>query len=336
MNARSLLNFALTATTLLAIAPGCGFDGEQLQDRRCENDSACHARFGEGYSCLAAKYCAKVTFVCRDDEDCSDGVFCNGPETCDPGNEAAGEDGCVLADAAAFVADDAACTTDYCDEQFDRLIHDPSGCGCANDSQCRELNTDPCESAVCGPDRTCVTSIVAAGEPCDDGIGCTVGTLCNDAGQCIYDDSPEAAAPSSQDDSLCDDGMFCNGVESCDYLNPAADPLTGCILGTPPTEDADDGIECTVAFCNEDAVADEDKVVHDPSNCECQAAEDCQAGSCNVYFCSVTTNYRCVQDPGGAFLPAGSPCSDGFECTANVGFGRPGLGMRLPVRNSRW
>lgn len=316
MTARSLLKTTL-ALTIAVTGVSCGYDGEQLQDRRCENNAACHVRFGEEYSCLSSKYCAKVTLACRDAQDCDDGIYCNGPETCDPDNAAAGVDGCVPPDTDRFLHEGpsgdpvAACVTVYCDEKAKRVIQDPSGCGCANDTQCADVNTDPCKSSECGPDMTCVTVALGAGEPCEDGIACTINTICNDAGECIYDETlPE---PSAEDDTLCDDGIYCNGEEVCDHLNEEADALTGCIPGTPPTESAADSIECTVAFCDEEAGL----VYQDTTGCECQVPADCEEGGCNAFFCSEATGYRCVQDPAVTLLPEGTPCDDTFTCTAN-------------------
>lgn len=70
------------------------------------------------------------------------------------------------------------------------------------------------------------------------------------------------------DDTLCDDGLYCNGRETCD-----AD--LGCIAGEAPT--GDDGIACTVTQCEEAS----DTLVHVPNSgaCDdglfCNGAEQC-------------------------------------------------------------
>lgn len=46
-------------------------------------------------------------------------------------------------------------------------------------------------------------------------------------------------------DSDCDDGLFCNGTESCDVDSG------DCVPGTAP--DCDDSVSCTVDFCDEGA-----------------------------------------------------------------------------------
>ena len=75
--------------------------------------------------------------------------------------------------------------------------------------------------------------------PCEDDVTCTVDS-CNEAL-----DSCE----NTTSDSLCDDGLFCNGAETCDA---AAD----CQAGIAP--DIDDGVACTADSCDEAA----DTVLH--------------------------------------------------------------------------
>ena len=74
--------------------------------------------------------------VCASDADCDDGLFCNGPETCDPADGAAGADGCV--------AGESPCA-DGCDEASDTC-----------DGSCADADGDGVEDAACG------------GSDCDD------------------------------------------------------------------------------------------------------------------------------------------------------------------------
>jgi hypothetical protein len=97
-----------------------------------------------------------------------------------------------------------------------------------------------------------------------------------------------------QTDAACDDGIFCNGAETCQ-------PATGtCRPGTPPS--CDDGNSCTSDAC----VAAANSCVHgfalDGTPCDdgawCTVGETCTSGQC-----------------GGA-----SPrnCEDGLLCTTNA------------------
>lgn len=66
------------------------------------------------------------------------------------------------------------------------------------------------------------------------------------------DASNEDAAPPSgcQVDGDCDDGVYCDGEESCGAQHPDADVLTGCVIGQAPIV-CDDGIGCTSDHCDE-------------------------------------------------------------------------------------
>lgn len=66
----------------------------------------------------------------------------------------------------------------------------------------------------------------------DDGIPCTIDA-CNPA---------NGTVTHTPDNSVCDDGLWCNGQETCDVL-------LGCQAGTPPT--IDDGNSCTDDSCDE-------------------------------------------------------------------------------------
>ncbi|MFC1888618.1 cohesin domain-containing protein, partial [Thermodesulfobacteriota bacterium] len=68
---------------------------------------------------------------------------------------------------------------------------------------------------------------------CADDVGCTVDT-CNEATE-----SCDHAA----DDSLCDDGLWCNGVETCDEV-------LDCQAGVEM--ECDDGIPCTEDYCDDE------------------------------------------------------------------------------------
>ncbi len=73
-------------------------------------------------------------------------------------------------------------------------------------------------------------------EECDDGLYCNGYESCNAQGVCEQGVAPK-----------CDDGEFCNGAESCDELNKT------CVDGDAP-ECADDGVYCNgPEICSESA-----------------------------------------------------------------------------------
>jgi hypothetical protein len=102
-------------------------------------------------------------------------------------------------------------------------------------------------------------------------------------GDLVYDGADDDCAPAIcadghvPDDVACDNGIFCDGVESCDAA-------LGCQAGTP--ESCDDGVSCTNDRC--DAVSDSCVNTVDDNACDngifcdgqeiCDAAVDCQSG----------------------------------------------------------
>lgn len=177
---------------------------------------------------------------CENDADCNDGQFCNGTETCDvasaqcqPGTPPDVDDGLD-------------CTFDTCDEFNDTALHLPNDDMCSDGQFCNGVET--CD-AVAG----CV-----AGAPVeiDDGIACTQDSCDEDSDTVVH----------GLDDAVCDDGLFCNGTESCS--------TGGCVAGTPAA--VDDGVDCTFDTCDEDL----DAAVHLPVDAECDDLDSCTIDTC--------------------------------------------------------
>jgi len=119
---------------------------------------------------------------------------------------------------------------------------------------------------------------------CDDGVFCNGAEVCGLAGcgagqlelsdgiDCALDECDEVmdGVFHSLDHSRCDDGVFCNGTEVCDW------DLRGCTQG--PAADLDDDISCTVDTCD----VDTDQVVHTPNHGWCDDLEDCTTDYCDA------------------------------------------------------
>ena len=115
----------------------------------------------------------------------------------------------------------AACTTDSdCDD----------GLFCNGAETCN-LETFECESG---------TPVIA-----DDGVSCTVDS-CDELNDQIVNIA---------DDSLCNDSLFCNGVETCNVV-------LDCQSGAAP--DLSDDLACSIDSCNEAT----DTIEHDLSPCK--------------------------------------------------------------------
>ncbi|NMC71006.1 MAG: hypothetical protein GYA57_13210 [Myxococcales bacterium] len=147
---------------------------------------------------------------------CSDGVFCNGDEVCDP------TAGCVPG--VRTCADSVACTVDTCDEDADACVWTPNDAACAD--------ADLCDGAeICNPVRGCVEG---APVDCDDGFACTTDACIPATGACSH----------VANDAACNDGQACNGVERCVVGS-------GCVPGTPVV--CDDSVSCTTDTCENPA-----------------------------------------------------------------------------------
>src|SRR5205085_2036315 len=212
--------------------------------------------------------CSEATKACTHAPSnalCSDGQFCDGVETCSPttGCQPGTPPNCN---------DGVVCTADACDETHDTCAHTPSNASCSDGQFCDGTET-------CSPSKGC-----QPGTPpnCNDGVVCTVD-LCDEA---------HDRCTNTENDSLCSDNMFCDGIESCNAL-------TGCKEGTPPN--CADNVDCTQDFC--------DETTHSCGHLEHD--ERCSDG----LFCNGAE--RC-DDMFGCLFGVPPICSDNFTCTTDT------------------
>jgi hypothetical protein len=154
-----------------------------------------------------------VSASCGTNAECDDELFCNGIETCSEGH--------CLAGTAPACADSTGCTVDTCNEVTDSCTHTPSNALCDDGAWCNGAE-------ICDVTTGCKAGISPV---CTDSIACTTDT-CNEATD-TCDHTPVNA--------ICDDGLFCNGAETCSAT-------LGCQDGTDPT--CADSIQCTIDSCN--------------------------------------------------------------------------------------
>jgi len=192
-------------------------------------------------------------FECVGDGDCDDGLFCTGVETC-VGN---------LCQPGSFPCDDGvSCTTNVCDEGTDQCVHNPDSAVCDDGVFCNGAET-------CDPLLDCQ----AGTDPCDDGVACTVDSCDELLDSCAH----------VPNDALCQDPLFCNGVEQCDLI-------LGCQFGPPVN--CDDGVACTVDSCNELF----NNCLNNPTNANCSDGLFCNG----VETC----------DPVAGCQPGSNPCTN--------------------------
>ena len=302
---------------------GCTFttrtcdDGIACTSDTCDPAQGCifaAINCNDGVACTADS-CDETNGQCVNapsDTVCSDGLFCNGDETCHPtlGCQAGTPPNCN---------DEVGCTVDVCDEANDRCNHPPDDAACDDGQFCNGKET-------CDPVNGCQAGTTPN---CSDGVGCTVDTCDESNDTCI----------NTPDQGSCDDLQFCNGVERCDSISD-------CQTGTPPN--CDDSVGCTVDACDEAG----DVCTHTPNDnacsdnafCNggefCDALQGCQDNTdpCVLPLICDEFNLRCVEclsdtqcndglfcngvetcDPGTGGCIAGTPpnCDDGVSCTVD-------------------
>lgn len=252
----------------------------------CDPDTGCAA----GEDPCPGQLCDETNdrcVECLGHAACDDGLFCNGAESCDP------EAGCV--------AGDDPCADQFCDEQRDRCVDCLSdadcddGMFCNGQEACRE-ETGECE---------------AGAEPdCDDGVACTVD----------FCDLDTDACAAKLDVSACDDGLYCNGVETCDALH-------GCVAGQAPC----DGMFCDESndrcvLCLVDAHCDNGVFCDGVELCDTQAGR-CYRGParvcndqnpCTTDYCHATLD-QCVHVPNDSHCDDGLFCNGAEHCDVAMG-----------------
>ncbi len=150
----------------------------------------------------------------------------------------------------------------------------------ANETICVTYYYEPCDDGLwCNGEETSNGLICLPGTApdCNDGIECTIDSCNEDTDTCEH----------RADDSKCDDGLWCNGAETCD-------PTKGCQPGTAP--DCSDGIDCTIDSCNEDA----DECEHSADDSKCDDDDACTIDTC---------------DPLTGCTYEDVDCDDGDPCT---------------------
>jgi len=182
----------------------------------------------------------------------------------------------------------------------DTEANDIADAGCSDDTDCTA--GAPCETGTCEPSTgICSYGPAPAGTSCAGSDLCTVG-VCDGTGVCTF--TP----------LVCDNGLFCDGVETCD-------PTSGCVAGAPP---CDDGVDCTDDGCDE--TDDTCSAVANDSNCDddlcaiyaCDATNGCLPTPIDCDDGVPCTTDSCDPTTGCTATPDDSLCDDGNPCTSDT------------------
>ncbi len=261
--AGGILNFAIRSEGAVhpddvlygCFMAGCGVDADCNDGDACTNDS-CESGVGclhvpvtcdNGLHCDGTESCdpdlgcqpgtppelndnvACTVDTCDEDNDvivhtpdnalCDDGLFCDGAETCDAKLDC--QSGAPLE-----LNDNVACTVDTCDEDNDVIVHTPDNGLCDNTLFCDGAET-------CDAELGCQTG---APPELNDNVACTVDTCDEDNDVIVH----------AADNALCDDGLFCDGAETCDAKLDCQSGIAPCVDPERPIcdEDVDLCVEC--------------------------------------------------------------------------------------------
>jgi subtilisin family serine protease len=193
----------------------CGVGQCEATVNACEN--------GQAQQCVPGSPAAEV---CNGlDDDCNGQVDDGfGTLTCGTGECEKEVSECIDGQIQACVPGDSTPETcdgidNNCNGQVDENLTRATTCGV---EQCESTGLETCADGEWSGDTCDVAS--TDGTTCDDSSACTDSDICS-AGACV-------GGPALD----CDDGLFCNGPETCDSLY-------GCQDGTPP---------CVEEQCDED------------------------------------------------------------------------------------
>jgi formylglycine-generating enzyme required for sulfatase activity len=152
----------------------------------------------------------------------------------------------------------------------------------ADCAECIE-NADCDDGQFCNGAESCTGGECQAGTPvdCDDGVGCTIDT-CNEAAD---------ACDNTPDDSACDNGLFCDGAETCD-------PVLDCLTGADPCGGTacDEGTNtCEPSVCDNDGACESGE---DCTNCPNDCISGTSSGAvCGNAICEAGDGEDCVSCP---------------------------------------
>jgi len=207
--------------------------------------------------CTAQLTCKNTA---NDKNGCNDGLWCTINDRCFGGD--------CIADIRE-VDDGVTCTVDSCDEENDIILHILDNTKCEDGLYCNG-------QGICDIINDCQAGVAPY---IDDNVSCTIDNC----------DEETDTITHTPDDSLCLDGLWCNGKERCDLVND-------CQAGTAPN--CDDGVSCTNDVCNEN----KDSCDYMPNDNHCDDGIFCNG----VEYCDVNLDCQNGTSP---------ICDDGIDCT---------------------
>lgn len=250
---------------------------------------------------------------CTEDIHCDDGLFCNGAETCNLDTSE-----CVFGTPP--VCDDGVdCTDDSCDEVTKACTNTPNnglcndGLFCNGAETCDQVNGCQSGPVPCNPaTETCVEP-----DTCEPIVtGCTSDADCADNVTCTVDvcDTTTGECSNTPNNGICDNGLFCDGAETCDQVNDCQSGSVPCDPATQTCNEDSNTCEDIVNGCASDEECDDSNICNGMETCN-NVTGECVSGQPLVceddgQFCNGTET--CV--PTDGCVSTGEPCSVGETC----------------------
>ena len=276
---------------------------ENVEDESgvCEVDEATILSCVDAHDCTTDSCDSELGCLFEpDDEACDDSNVCT-DDTCST------ETGCVFTNNELPCDDLSVCTVD--DKCAESLCVPGAALPCDDLVDCTENSCDALEGCKYTPDNTLCDDIdPCTDDSCDMTLGCQYADSiagCDDFDNCTVTDVCFEGVCSGTP-VICDDELFCNGVESCD-------PADGeCVAANVPQ--VDDSVVCTVDSCDEE----NDMVLNLADNALCDDLDDCTADLCvagqGCSYATVPDGTVCAADLGGHQCSNGQ-CVCDSECT---------------------
>lgn len=231
-------------------------------------DNDCDGEIDEGGVCEEP--------VC---DDCDDGLYCNGVETCLSGVCQAGTpiDCSDLSNQ---------CNEGVCDETHRQCLAQPKLDGTACDDSLFCTVNDVCMSGLCA----------GVTRDCSDGVACTIDSCDEVYNVCVK----------TPDNSYCNDSLWCDGTETCNAT-------LGCQPGTPV--DCSDGNKCTIDNCDENINACAYTNVADNTPCTNGV---CCSGACKIGVTKCTTAVKCWSGSNGYLYKNNNQAKKFCKCAQGI------------------
>ncbi|MET0388330.1 MAG: hypothetical protein ABW321_20330, partial [Polyangiales bacterium] len=219
---------ASDSCALVAGGDGCSIDGECVPAGTTDPDNFCH---------VCDPLLEPVGWSFREPGTaCAEGAYCVSDAACTPQGECVGTP--------RDCSDGLNCTVDNCDEVADECTWTLQG-ACVIDGECIAVGAQgpggPC--SVCDPEREPYGwTGLEIGEPCDDGVFCTVGEVCDPSGECT-----DARVHDCSDALGCTVDLCNESASTCEHVVFRGCAIDGACLPEGAPHPSDGCLSCVAA-----------------------------------------------------------------------------------------